>query len=204
MSLAAIIPIAAMQSANASLESAGYGPRNFSLDGFGATGITHAALHTWRTDDAFAAAVKALPGVVYDDAVTDPISAVDALVRAQGAYWGEHVARLPDSGMTVAGAYYTHDDPNMLWLSIVAFSRDVYSGAPETLAASIIRRIARPGAVVEWWQPLDGFDACKLKNPFTGLPDVRTHKGKTWKVTQADGAGNNVYEPGVWGWTEVV
>ena len=28
-------------------------------------------------------------------------------------------------------------------------------------------------------------------------------KGFTWKVTQADGSGNNVWEPGVFGWTKV-
>ena len=27
--------------------------------------------------------------------------------------------------------------------------------------------------------------------------------GFTWKVTQADGSGNNVWEPGVFGWTKV-
>lgn len=27
--------------------------------------------------------------------------------------------------------------------------------------------------------------------------------GKTWKVVLADGAGNNVWEPGQYGWAEV-
>ena len=27
--------------------------------------------------------------------------------------------------------------------------------------------------------------------------------GRKWQVTQADGAGNNVWEPGVFGWTKV-
>lgn len=30
------------------------------------------------------------------------------------------------------------------------------------------------------------------------------HNSFTLKVTQADGAGNNVWEPGAYGWTEVV
>jgi len=30
-----------------------------------------------------------------------------------------------------------------------------------------------------------------------------THNGQTWEVAQADGAGNNVWEPGVFGWVEV-
>jgi len=45
--------------------------------------------------------------------------------------------------------------------------------------------------------------AHKLLSPFTGQPKTCTHKGFTWKVTQADGAGNNVWEPGVYGWTKV-
>lgn len=32
---------------------------------------------------------------------------------------------------------------------------------------------------------------------------TRTHNGFTWKVTQADGSGNNVWQPGVYGWTKV-
>jgi RHH-type proline utilization regulon transcriptional repressor/proline dehydrogenase/delta 1-pyrroline-5-carboxylate dehydrogenase len=37
----------------------------------------------------------------------------------------------------------------------------------------------------------------------TGQPDRVSHRGTTWEVTQADGAGNNVWEPGVFGWTKV-
>jgi hypothetical protein len=33
--------------------------------------------------------------------------------------------------------------------------------------------------------------------------DIVTHNGKTWECTQGDGAGNNSWEPGVYGWTEV-
>lgn len=43
----------------------------------------------------------------------------------------------------------------------------------------------------------------KLVNAITGKADECTHNGKKWKVTQADGGGNNVFEPGVWGWTQV-
>ena len=32
--------------------------------------------------------------------------------------------------------------------------------------------------------------------------DIVTHNGKTWECTQGDGAGNNSWEPGVYGWTE--
>ena len=53
-----------------------------------------------------------------------------------------------------------------------------------------------------WVQPLDQFAAYKLVNPFTGQGDRCTHNGKTWYVSQADGAGSNVWAPGVYGWTD--
>lgn len=49
----------------------------------------------------------------------------------------------------------------------------------------------------------DQYDAYKLVNPFNGKPDQCTYGGFTWKVTQADGSGNNIWEPGVYGWTKV-
>lgn len=70
-------------------------------------------------------------------------------------------------------------------------------------AQVLICRIGEPGVVCAWWQSIYAFDAPKLVNPFTGKPDQRTHNGFTWKVTQADGSGNNVWEPGVFGWTKV-
>lgn len=43
----------------------------------------------------------------------------------------------------------------------------------------------------------------KSADKFITETDECTHNGFTWKVTQADGAGNNVWEPGVFGWTKV-
>jgi len=68
---------------------------------------------------------------------------------------------------------------------------------------ALIRQAIVPGVVTPWKQPIDQYDAYKLKNPFNGLPDQVTHNGDIWKVVQADGAGNNVWEPGVFGWTKV-
>lgn len=48
-----------------------------------------------------------------------------------------------------------------------------------------------------WSQPIGKDDAYKL--------DARvTHNSKRWICTEVDGAGNNVWEPGVFGWTEYV
>jgi len=68
---------------------------------------------------------------------------------------------------------------------------------------ALIRMAKIPGEALPWVQPIDQYDAYKLVNPFTGEGDRCTHEGFTWKVTQADGAGNNVYAPGVFGWTQV-
>ena len=74
---------------------------------------------------------------------------------------------------------------------------------PDPLAIpALIRRAKIPGEVLSWAQPLDQFDAYKLINPFTGEPDRCTHNGSEWYVTQADGAGNNVWAPGAYGWTQ--
>ena len=49
----------------------------------------------------------------------------------------------------------------------------------------------------EWAQPLGANDAYHLG-------DKVTHDGKRWVCSQADGAGNNTWVPGVYGWTEYV
>ena len=46
-----------------------------------------------------------------------------------------------------------------------------------------------------WSQPYGADDAYHLG-------DVVRHKDKIWECTQVDGAGNNTWEPGVFGWSE--
>jgi hypothetical protein len=50
---------------------------------------------------------------------------------------------------------------------------------------------------------MDQFDAYQLADPFTGEPEEVTHGGKYWRVSEGDGAGLNVSEPGVFGWIEI-
>ena len=55
------------------------------------------------------------------------------------------------------------------------------------------------GVIAEWVQPLGSYDAYKLG-------DKVTWNGKTWESTvanTADGKGQNVWEPGVYGWVEI-
>lgn len=197
MSLVAIVPVAQMAAANTALQTAGFGPRNFSVAAFGATGASHAALHAWN-DAAFAPAVKALPGVVWDESDGDPITLTADLIADQNVRWGAQAPPLPTEGPIATGDLYS--EGGLLWYVITGFDRTTFPLPPVTYPA-LLARFAPPGQVVDWWQPLTQFDAPKLLNPFTGLPDRRKHLGQTWVVTQADGAGNNVWEPGVFGWT---
>ena len=199
MSIVAILPAASLLAANAALETAGFGPSNFSVPAYTGAGATHAALHAWH-DAAFVAAVKAIAGVVTDEGTGDPVARTKALIEAQGAQWGAQAPELPATGNVTAGSLYRFEDE--LWSVIQTFSRTTYPAHPSTYPA-LIRRAIVPGVRAPWVQPTDQFNAYKLVNPFTGKPDEVTHAGKTWKVTLADGAGNNVYEPGEYGWTEV-
>jgi len=62
MNFSAVIPASDMAAANATLESQGYGPSNFSVPVYDGPRATHATLHAW-SDAAFQAAVEAIPGV---------------------------------------------------------------------------------------------------------------------------------------------
>lgn len=44
-----------------------------------------------------------------------------------------------------------------------------------------------------WTQPYGGTDAYKIG-------DIVSHNNKIWKCTLADGSGNNIWEPGIYGW----
>ncbi len=200
MSLCAIIPVANLLAANETLSEAGFGPNNFSVPCYAGPGATHAALHSWNIP-AFAAAVKALPGVMWEESDGDPVTRTNALIQAQGAKWGAQAPALPTTGNAVANTLYRYTDDSMWWC-IQTFSRTTYSAHPSTYPA-LIRRVRVPGSVEAWTQPLDQWDSYKLVNAFTGLPDRCTHNGQTWKVTQADGSGNNIWTPGQFGWTVV-
>lgn len=200
MSMVAVIPVANLLSANTTPEAAGFGPNNFSVAAYAGPGATHAALHAW--DDAiFEAAVQAIPGVVVDIGSGDPVARTQALIAAQGAQWGDQAKALPTSGNALANTLYRYSD-DTLWWCIQTFNRSTYSAHPSTYPA-LIRRVRNPRVVEAWQQPIDQYDAYKAVNPFTGQPDQVTHNGQTWYVTGVDGSGNNVWEPGVFGWTIV-
>lgn len=206
MSMVAIIPVANLLSANNLLNNTAgtpgvksFGPGNFSVPAYTGLSATHAALHSWN-DPEFEAAVKAIPNVVWEISEGNPVTRTKALIEAQGAKWGAQAPQLPDTGTITAGSLYRFD--NLLWSVIQTFSRTTYNAHPSIYPA-LIRTVHEPGVVAPWKQPIDQYDAYKLMNPFNGKPDRCTHNGNTWIVSQADGSGNNVWEPGVFGWTEV-
>jgi hypothetical protein len=200
MSLCAIIPVANLQAANDALEQAGYGPRNFSVPLYSSTGASYAGMHTWG-DIPFETAIKAIAGVVWEQSEGDPTTRFNALVEAQGVKWGANAPALPDAGLVVANELYRWTD-GTLWTALASFDRTTYGGPPAQLPPAIIRFVRDPYQVYIWRQPTDQYDAYKLVNPFTGQNDECEHLGKRWYVTQADGAGNNVWEPGQFGWSE--
>lgn len=199
MSIVAILPVANLLAANTALANAGFGNGNFSVPAYTGAGASHAALHAWD-DPVFSAAVKSLPGVVTQEGMGDPVARTLALITAQGAKWGAQAPELPSTGNVATGGLYRYEGE--LWTVITGFNRTTYPAPPSTYPA-LIRRTIVPGVVAPWVQPSDQFNAYKLVNPFTGKPDEVTHAGKKWKVTLADGSGNNVWVPGQYGWEQV-
>lgn len=199
MSLVAIIPVESMSSANDLLEAAGYGRNCFSVPCYTGAGCTHGAFHAWDNPDLFAL-VKSFPEVVWEESDGPPPDRFRALVEAQNAKWGAQAPQLPDTGTVTAGDLYQYEDS--LWSIIQTFNRTTFNQPPETYPA-LCRRVRNPYALEPWRQPIDQYDAYKLVNPFTGNPDRCTYNGQTWEVTQADGAGNNLWQPGVFGWQVV-
>ncbi len=189
----ASIPVADMQAANAELEELGHGPNNFSVPAYAGPSPSAGLLHAWG-DPVFEAAVAAIDGVVINQG-EDPAQTTTDAASAAGATWGQDA--LPLTGTVTPGLYV--DANNVLWWVIQSYNTAVYPDP--ALIPALIRLAKIPGESLPWVQPIDQYDAYKLVNPFTGEGDLCTHNGSNWQVTQADGSGNNVWEPGVFGWT---
>jgi hypothetical protein len=196
MSYSAIIPAAQLQSANDALEAQGFGPRNFSVPVYAGLRPTHATLHSW-TDSAFLQAVQAIPNAIVSSIGGDSTERIEEAITAADPLAGWAGNAKPLEGLVTPGLH--KDTEGVLWWVIQPYDTATYPD-PEAIPA-LVRRARVPGDVAPWVQPLDQFDAYKLVNAFTGQPDRVTHNGQTWRVTQADGAGNNAWEPGVFGWT---
>ncbi len=191
----ASIPVADMAAANATLELDGYGPDNFSVPAYAGPTASVALLHAWGDPD-FEAAVAAIPGVTIVQG-DEPTMTTTAAATAKGSTWGTDAQ--PLTGTVSPGLYVDAD--GVLWWVIQSYNTAAYPDP--TIIPALIRQAKIPGEALPWVQPIDQYDAYKLVNPFTGEGDYCTHKGSKWQVTQADGAGNNVWEPGVFGWNNI-
>lgn len=199
----ASIPVANMQAANAflagtdgdPLNTNNYGPNNFSVPAYAGPTASVALLHAWG-DPAFEAAVASIPDVVITQG-TDPIEMTTEAADSAGSTWGTDAK--PLTGTVTPGLY--KDAASVLWWVIQSYDTAIWSDP--TAIPALVRRAKVPGQADPWVQPLDQYDAYKLVNPFTSEGDLCTHNGSTWQVTQADGAGNNIWEPGVYGWSNI-
>lgn len=210
MSFSAIIPVAAMAAANEFLANAGqtpdptrgqWGPSNFSVPAYAGSSATHATMHSWdipgfRDDVAKISGVVIKDSVVAEEPAKTPAETVTTATAEVGAGWSQSAK--PLTGIVTPGL---HIKDGVLWWVIQSYNANVYQDP--TVIPALVRRARVPGEAAPWVQPLDQYDAYKLVNAFTGKPDTCTYQGKTWKVTQADGSGNNVWAPGVYGWSEV-
>ena len=195
MSLCAIIPAASLIAANAALETAGFGPSNFSVVSFTGGAATHAALHAWH-DPAFSSAVKAIAGVVTDESTGDPIARTKALIEAQGAQWGANAP--PLTGNVTAGKLYRHTDQS-LWSVIQSYNANTYPDP--TAIPALIKRARQPGVAEPFVQPTGAHDAYRRPDPFTGVGELCLWEGKAYR-TKIDA---NVWSPSAYpaGWEQV-
>lgn len=196
MSIAAAIPVASITTANAALQAAGWGPNNFSVPAYGNGNPTHACLHAWGPP-AFEAAVRALPGVVFNDGAGTPAARLQAVLAAASAQWGEGAPSLPSSGNALANTMYQFGTE--LWWCIQTFSRTTFNLPPSNYPA-LIRRARRPGEILPWVQPIDQFDAYFTVNRFDGQPDRVTFGGRRYR--SAVPSVPNVWQPGGAEWID--
>ena len=193
----ASIPVASMSAANTPLAALGFGPKNFSVPTYTDKAVpTYAILHSWG-NAAFEVAVAAISGVAITHEGTDPLATAKTAATTVGGAFA--ASAKPLTGTVTPGLYV--DSAGKLWLVIQSYNTATWPDP--TIIPALIVPARTPGVAVPWYQTFAA-DAFKLVNPFTGTGDICTHNGKTWRVTQADGSGNNVWEPGVFGWTEVV
>lgn len=193
MTFTVTIPVANIAAANATLQSAGWGPNNFSVPLWtGGAMPSVAALHHIGNDAAFRAACAALAGATVRD-YGHLVVGMDATAAAIGGRWGQNAPLL--QGNVTPGLYRAIPaDGGALWWVIQAFDRAVFGAALSTYPA-LVRKAKVPGLIEPWVQPVDQFDAYFTKNAFTGQPDRVTHNGRLYRSTVADPTPN-VWVPG--------
>ena len=130
--------------------------------------------------------------------------ALTAAVNARLAQMDEALSVIPDEDAPDAMALFRKWEPG---LNLVLGQRLQHGGKlykvnqahtsqegwePDKTPA-LFTEIAKPGEIPEWKQPTGAQDAY-------AKGDKVRHSGKVWE----SGYDNNVWEPGVFGWTEVI
>ncbi len=178
MSFAATIPVGQIDTANAALLAAGFGPDNFTVPARTGTGdATHVGLHCIATLPAFRAAVALIPNVqITDGAALEPNFGTHCTAQAleweDPTFWFQNPVMIGDRRTHAGKEWESLVDYNV-WTPPVGW-REVVAGYPA------------------WVQPTGAHDAYAQ-----GF--IVTHNEQNWRST----VSANVWEPGVFGW-EVV
>lgn len=128
-----------------------------------------------------------------------PMARTQSLMAAFGPRFVAQLPALPTAPVS-AGDYYRHGSD--MWMVVQSHDRSIFGGDPAQYPA-LMRRARNPYVIEAWSQPFDQFDAYKLSHPLTGEPERCLHNGQEQVVTGADGNGNNVWQPGTFGWSIV-
>lgn len=198
MSFTVTIPVANINTANTALQSAGWGPNNFSVPLWTNGPMPSvASLHHIGNDTAFRSACTALAGATVRD-YGNLVVGMDATTTAVGGRWGGNAPLL--QGNVTPGLYRAIPaDGGALWWVIQAFNRTTFNAALSTYPA-LVRQARVPGEVAPWVQPLDQFDAYFTVNAFTGQPDRAIFNGRVYR--SAVPTVPNVWQPGGAEWVD--
>lgn len=180
MSFSATIPVAQIETANAVLELAGFGPDNFKVPlRTGTADATHVGLHCIANDLAFRAAVALIPNVQITDGAGLSVTfaahcSTRALEWSDPTFWFQNPVMIGDQR--------THG--GKLWESLVDYN---------VWTPPVNWREVVVGGYPAWVQPTGAQDAYAMGARVT-------HNGQNWENT---GSAANVWEPGVFGWVVV-
>lgn len=179
MSFAATIPVAQIDTANAALLAAGFGPNNFTVPTrTGTAEATHVGLHCIANLPAFRAAVSLIPNVqITDGAALAPNFGAHCAARAlewsDPTFWFQNPVMIGHQRTYGGKTWESLVDYNV-WPIPVGWREIVSEGYPA------------------WVQPTGAHDA------YAAGARV-THADQDWEST----VPANVWEPGVFGWSVV-
>lgn len=181
MTFSAIISATQTEAANATLESAGFGPGNFSVplrtgSGPADRAATHVGLQCIANAPTFRAAVGAISGVSITDGALLQVTfgahvAAEALEWSDPTLWFQNPVMIGDRRTHNGKEWESMIDFNV-WEPPVGWREVVAEGYPA------------------WVQPTGAHDAYAIGARVT-------HAGQNWESTTP----TNVWEPGVFGWS---